>query len=327
MQLPSRTGCCALLALQLATVVYGQATVPDRSEGTVSVTYQNYQVFGHFDAAGHPNSNGPTHSQALVTDLDYGVWDGFGLVMSLPFIASKYTGPPMYSVGGIPTYPGPLDDGKYHAAVQDLRLELRRGWWAGPVPIAPFVGFSFPTHGYQTEGEAVPGRHRWDLQVGASAAVDLERIFRGAYVEGRYAYGTMQRIYNLPFTRSNIDVEAGIAATSRILFRGVTDLQIRHKGPSLGQLALVLPDWGDHDRFIAPSFLNVGGGPLVSVSRSTDVFALLVTTVAGSNGAHRQRTIAIGVTFGFGSTLHGLGGANRSEDRRADAMRAMGQSR
>src|SRR5262245_125046 len=206
MKLPPRTYCCVLLTLLLASVAYGQATVPDRGEGMLTLTYQHYAVFGHFDAHGNENTNGGTHSQALVTDLDYGVWNGFGLLVSLPFIASKYTGPPSYFVGPYLTYPGPLDDGKYHAAVQDLRLGLRRRWWAGPVPIAPFVGFSFPTHHYETVGEAVPGRHRRDLQVGASAAVDLERVLPGAYVDGRYAYGTMERINNLPFTRSNIDV-------------------------------------------------------------------------------------------------------------------------
>ena len=54
-------------------------------------------------------------------------------------------------------------------AFQDVRVELRRQWWVGPVPVTPFVGGSFPTHEYETVGEAVPGRHRWDLQAGASA--------------------------------------------------------------------------------------------------------------------------------------------------------------
>ena len=323
MRLPRRTCCCALLALQLASSAYAQATVPDRGEGMLTLTYQHYAVFGHFGVQGNENTNGPTRSQALVTDFDYGIWNGFGLLASLPFIASKYTGPPSYSVAGHPVTPGPLDDGTYHAAFQDLRLELRRGWWAGPVAIAPFVGFSFPTHAYETKGEAVPGRHRRDLQVGVSAALDLERVLPGAYVEGRYAYGAMQRINNLPFIRSNIDVEAGAAATSRIVLRGLVGVQIRHKGPSVDEL--YLDDWADHDRFIVPSYLNLGGGPLLSLSRSTEVFALLLATAAGSNGAHRQRTVVIGVTFGFGSSLRGLGGANRSDGRRPDASRVIEQ--
>jgi hypothetical protein len=313
-----RTFCCLLLPFQVASVL-AQATVPDRGEGTLSITYQNYDVVGHFDVHGRENSNGGTRSQALVTDFDYGAFDGFGLLVTLPFIASKYTGPSSYFVGPYLTYPGPLDDGTYHAAFQDVRIELRRRWWAGPIPITPFIGASFPTHDYETVGETVPGRHRRDVQVGASTAVDLDRLLPGSYLHGRYTYGAMQRINNLPFTRSNIDLEAGVAATSRILVRGLASLQIRHKGPSLDQLA---PDWVNHDRFIAPSYVNMGGGPSFSVTRSTDVFALLLATAAGSNGAHRQRTLAIGVTIGFGSGLHGLGGANESERREApDASR------
>jgi hypothetical protein len=173
--------------------------------------------------------------------------------------------------------------------------------------MTPFVGFSFPTHHYETRGEAVPGRRRWDLQAGASTGVDLDRVLRGSYVHVRYAYSTMQKVNNFPFTRSNIDLEVGVAATSRILVRGLAEWQIKHTGPSPVQLA---SDWVNHDRFIAPSYTHLGGGPSLSLTRSTDVFVLLVATVAGSNGAHRQRTIAAGVTIALHSGLHGLGGGS-----------------
>jgi hypothetical protein len=292
-----------------AAPVRAQASVPDRREGTLTVTYQNYDVVGHFDPQGHENENGGTRSHALVAELDYGVFDRAGLLVSVPFIASKYTGPPSYYVGPFLTYPGPLDDGTYHGAFQDLHIELRRQWWAGPVPVTPFVGGSFPTHPYETVGEAVPGRHRWDLQVGASAGVDLERILPGSYVHARYAYGRMQEVNDFPFTRSNIDLDVGVAATSRVLVRGLVNWQIRHTGPTIAQLA---PDWVHHDRFIAPSYVNLGGGPSLSLTRSTDLFVVLMAAAAGSNGAHRQRTLALGVSIALHSGLHGLGGATES---------------
>jgi hypothetical protein len=275
----------------------------------LTVTYQNYDVVGHFDAHAHRNQNGGTRSHALVADVDFGVFDKVGLIVSLPFIASKYTGPPSYFVGPYLTFPGPLDDGSYHAAFQDLRVEVRRQWWAGRVPITPFVGGSFPTHDYQTVGEAVPGRHRRDVQLGASSGVDLDRILKRSYVQARYSYATMQRVNNLPFTRSNIDLEAGVGATSRLTVRALAQWQIRHSGPTLAELA---PDWVNHDRFIAPSFTDVGGGASWSVTRAADIFALFVGTVAGSNGAHRARTVAVGVSFDFGGGLHGLGGATHA---------------
>ena len=288
------------------TALRAQAGVPAQGEGTVSLTYQNYDVAGHFDVHGHENTNGGTQSHAVVTEVDYGVTDTFALNVSLPFIGSKYTGPPSYFVGTHETHPGPLDDGTYHGAFQDVRVEVRRLFWAGPVPVAPFVGASFPTHGYETVGEAVPGRHRRDLQVGASAGIDLDRILPGSYVQGRYAYATAERVDSFRFTRSNIDVEGGYAVVSRVVIRGLMNRQIRHRGPSLDELAA---DWEHHDRFIAPSYVNLGGGVSVSVSGSTDVYALWVATVSGSNGAHRARTLAVGVTLGLGSRLQGLGGA------------------
>ena len=85
--------------------------------------------------------------------------------------------------------------------------------------------------------------------------------------------------------------------------------QIRHQGPSLDELDA---DWVDHDRFIAPSYLNLGGGMSVSLTRSTDIYALWIPTVSGSNGAHRARTLAMGITLGVGSGLRGLGGTGGS---------------
>jgi hypothetical protein len=116
-------------------------------------------------------------------------------------------------------------------------------------------------------------------------------------------------VNDFPFTRSNIDVEGGYAVMSGVVIRALMNRQIRHQGPSLDQLAA---DWEHHDRFIAPSYVNFGGGVSLSVASLTDVYALWVTTVSGNNGAHRARTLAIGITLGLGSRLQGLGGAGSS---------------
>jgi hypothetical protein len=186
-------------------------------------------------------------------------------------------------------------------------MELRRLFWAGPIPVAPFIGVSFPSHHYEIAGEAVPGRRRRDLQIGASVGINLDRVLSGAYVHSRYAYATAQRIEGFPFTRSNVDAEVGLPLASRVVLRGVAAWQFRHQGPSVTELTV---DWENHDRFIAPSYTNLGIGVSVPVG-GADVYALWLGTAAGSNGAHRARTIAAGITFGFGSSLTGLGGASQ----------------
>ena len=42
-----------------------------------------------------------------------------------------------------------------------------------------------------------------------------------------------------------------------MVVRGLAQWQIRHQGPSVNQLAV---DWEHHDRFIAPSYTNMGVG-------------------------------------------------------------------
>lgn len=307
----SGLSCAVLIPIVIhgfCSVLEAQAWTPEKREGTVSLTYQNYDVAGHYDAQGRKNNNGGTQSHAVITDIDYGITDTISVTAGLPFIASKYTGPDVYFVGDVKTTPGPLDDRTYHGAFQDLRLEVRRQFWAGPVPVAPFIAASFPTHDYETQGEAVPGRGRRDLQVGASLGLNLNRVLDGAYAYGRYGYATAQRIEGFAFTRSNVDIEVGAPVRPRVVVRGLASWQIRHRGPSVNQLKV---DWADHDRFIAPSYTNLGVGVSVPIG-TADVYAMWVGTAAGSNGAHRGRTIGAGVTFGFGSGLSGLGGPTAS---------------
>lgn len=54
-----------LLALHLgrARALHAQASVPDRGEGTLSLTYQNYDVVGHYGANGQKNTNGGSQSR------------------------------------------------------------------------------------------------------------------------------------------------------------------------------------------------------------------------------------------------------------------------
>jgi hypothetical protein len=294
----------SLIMLSAASRAEAQAWTPAKGDGTVSLTYQNYDVAGHYDARGQKNNNGGTQSHVAVAEVDYGVTDTIAVTINLPLIASKYTGPPVYFVGGVETHPGPLDDRRYHAAFQDLHVEVRRIFWAGPIPVAPFLSATLPTHDYETRGEAVPGRHRRDFQVGANAGVNLDRITTGAYAHARYGYARAERVEGFPFNRSNVDVEFGVPLLSRVVIRAEAAWQIRHQGPTVQELTV---DWEHHDRFIAPGYANLGAGASVAVG-DADVYALWLATVRGSNGAHRARTIAAGITFGFGSRLSGLGG-------------------
>jgi hypothetical protein len=312
------------VAIQLAFVAQlrAQPWVPPRGEGTVSFTYQNYYVLGHFDVQGHENTNGATHAKSMIADVDFGVTDTIGLTVSLPFIATRYTGPHEYFVGGIPTHPGPLDNGTYHGTFQDLRVEVRRAWWAGPVTVAPLAAVLIPTHDYETHGEAVAGRNRRELQVGAAAGADLNRILPRTYVHGRYALATAERMHGFSSVRSQVDLEAGYDVSSRIGLRGLAAWQIRHKGPTIANLAS--DDWLGHDRFIVSSYFNLGGGMTLALTHNTELHALWIATVSGKSGAHRARMLAIGTSWSFGSLMGGFDavGALKEESSRSIRPRA-----
>ena len=289
-----------------AEPLLAQPWVPPSGHGTVSMTYQNYYVTGHFDLQGRQNKNGATHSKALVAELDLGLTDTIGLTVSLPYIASQYTGPDVYFVGGIPTFPGPLDDRKYHGAFQDLRVEGRRMFLAGPVALAPFAAVVVPTHEYETRGEAVPGKHRRELQLGVASGADLHRFLPRTYVYARYAYAVAERNHGFESVRSMIEIDGGHDVTKRVTLRGLLAWQVRHRGPTLDELEA--HDWEGHDRFIVPSYFNVGGGASVRVTRAAELSALWIATVSGKGGAHVGRMLALGVTWSFGGGLGGLGG-------------------
>src|SRR5262249_23250341 len=119
----SRLSCAVLIAIVIhgfCAVLCAQAWTPEKREGTVSLTYQNYNVAGHYDAQGRKNNNGGTQSQAVITDIDYGITDTISVTAGLPFIASKYTGPDGYFVGGVRNAPGPPRDRADDGALRDL---------------------------------------------------------------------------------------------------------------------------------------------------------------------------------------------------------------
>lgn len=295
----------AIMAAGLAgpASLSAQPWVPAQGEGSVSLVYQNYYVVGHFNLQGNQNTNGATHTKSLAAELEVGLTDNVALTVALPFISSKYTGPPSYLVAGIPTFPGPLDDGSYHGAFQDFRIDVRRPFLIGSLPVAPFAGVTIPSHEYETRGEAVPGRHRPELVVGASAGGALG-FLPAAYAQVRTAFGAMPELNGFSAVRSTIDLEGGYAVTNRLTVRGLLGWQFRLKGPLAPELA---NDWEHHDRFIVGNYFNAGGGTTISLTRAVDIYGVWISTLSGKNGAHASRSLAVGASWSFGGGFGGFG--------------------
>jgi hypothetical protein len=311
----------ATIQLTFTSALAAQPWVPPQGEGTVSLTYQNYYTLGHFDAGGRENTNGATHTKTLVAEIDYALTDNVAISVSLPFVASKYTGPPEYIVGGVVTHPGPLDDGTYHGTFQDVHVEVRRVWWAGPIAVAPFLGGTIPTHDYETHGEAVAGRHRREGLIGASGGADLTPWVPAVYVHSSYALAIAEPQHGFQSVKSNINVETGYVQASWIALRALADWQIAHRGPTIRELAA--DDWLGHDRLIVSSHFALGGGVTLSMTRTLELNALWIATISGGGGAHRARTLAVGTSWTFGSGMKGFAApATVSESRSRSTRQA-----
>src|SRR5262245_32224748 len=183
-----------LLALAAATVAlpataWGQAWVPSKGEGTVSVLYQDLVVKNHLTATGAKQDRGRIDSNNLLFDVSYGITDRFAITLAAPLIRTRYT--------GTARHPGELDDGTAHSGFQDIRAGVRYNLFDGPVTITPFVGTSVPSHSYQYFAHAAYGPRVRELEVGTYIGRVVPLGSRPAFVQARVAYGFLEEIVGI----------------------------------------------------------------------------------------------------------------------------------
>src|SRR5262245_54651016 len=109
----------ALLLLSLPAVALAQAFTPPKGEGSVTVSFQDTLVKKQYFGP-NPVDRGKIRMQAVGLDASYGLTDKLAIGLSLPWIRGQYTGANPH-----PGVPGTksLDDGQYHSAWQDIRMD------------------------------------------------------------------------------------------------------------------------------------------------------------------------------------------------------------
>ena len=144
--------------LGLPPTAFSQAWVPEKGEGSVSITYQKLVGYDHFDLTGARQKVGTDRAQSVSVEFEYGVTDKLAFNADVVYVASKYNGP----------FPeGRLDfDGRYHPAFQDAHLQVRYNVLRRPLMLTPFVSVTVPTHHYETSGHTATGRDFHELLLG-----------------------------------------------------------------------------------------------------------------------------------------------------------------
>lgn len=280
------------LHLALPMTASAQAWLPQKGEGRITLSYQNIHVRYHRNYLGEKTDLGPIRTHTSLASFEYGLTRNLAIDADVAHVASKFEG----FVG--PVLHGPVDTGDYHPTFQDARIGLRYNVISRSYVLTPFIGVVFPTHDYETRGHSAPGRALREMQMGVNVGRDLEAVIPGSYVHGRYSYAVVEDVEEFNLNRSNAEGEFGYLATRRLSLRFLAAWQRTHGGLDYPK-DQDHPHFHDiHDQATRANLVSLGGGGTFSLTRSLDLHADYIRTVAGRN-THAPRGIALGISWRF----------------------------
>ena len=302
-----------VLHLTLPATALAQALVPEKGDGSVSVTYQKTDVRYHYDSTGAKEDKGQIHTHITITALEYGLTDKLALDFDLAYVASKWDRPQ----GPLGVRPhGPLDNGFFHPTFQDVHLGLRYNVARRRLVLTPFIGFTIPTHNYEVRGHSAVGRGFHELLVGVNVGRRLGPILPNGYFHVRYSYAILKRFDGFNLNRSNADWEIGWFARRSIALRFICSWQKTHGGLNFLPSVKLTPDEFDiHDRVARSSYIQLGGGVTFSLNRSFDIHAAYAPAPVYARNAHGDKGIVIGFSWRFSRDSRDRIAANASSSR------------
>jgi len=310
----SRSAWCftfAIIRLCFASASYAdaQAWVPQRGQGTVTVSYQRISNTGHRLSDGFLVEGGQSLNMAAYIEGDYGVTDRLSFAAGLPYVFGKYTDP------NPPPPPIPyLPRDQCHcwqSGWQDFGLTARYNVISaagGTFALTPSMSAGVPSHNYEFRGESVLGRHLKEVSLALDAGQRLDAISPNLSVLGRYSYSFVERVLDIPNNRSNATVEGRyMLLRGKLAVRGFGLWQRTHGGLRFGSLppaSLEVPGEVDtperlfeHDRLLRDNNFRAGGGFSYAFP-SMDVFASYIYYVSGTD-THAGGALTLGMSWPF----------------------------
>ena len=274
---------------------YGQAWLPPKNTGTVSIAYRHLYNHDHLYPTGKRYDAGQNRQHILLMDLDYGVTRRLALNLGIPLAFGKHVGADTHFD---PTLQY-IDDGKYHGGFRDFRLGLRYSLVRfGPVVITPFIEGIIPSHHYATFGNAATGRDLREFLVGTYLGRDLEEVLPNAYFQTRLSYAFVERVLGMYHDRTNIDAELGYQLTNRVAVSGIVSFQ-KTLGGLYSKGRWTLEQKRHHDQLVRSDTLHWGGGVSLVVNRTTSIYATLLTMAWGKNSAALSHGFTVGINKSF----------------------------
>jgi hypothetical protein len=286
-----------------------QAWLSPQGDGTVTMLYQNDIERLHSFGDGRTKDRGHTSLDGVYVNADFSFTDRLALSVSVPYIAGKYVGAfPHLLVRGEPDTEVALDNGHYHGALQDFRINLRYALSQRALKIAPFFQAVIPSHAYPTLGHAAVGFYEQEYRVGVSVGRRLDPILRKAFVQGQYAFGMSPEVAaNIAPKRSYGELQLGYLLNRHITLQGSSALTWAHTGIdfdyNLFPNNLTDEQYLNHDRIARGKLLDASGSIAYQLNRSTNFFLSVGHSFYGTNSHLRYLVTTVGFTKAFSTKL------------------------
>jgi hypothetical protein len=306
MRISRQLGALAIWILSIEIVIpcFGQAWVPAKGEGEVSLVYQNLYTRDHLDQNGNVLDAGRVRLQGVIQAVDFGLTDKLAVTATMPLFTGKYDGAKPHQL--------PIDNGNYHGGAQDFRFNLRYSLTERHLNVTPFLGISLPTSNYEHFAHSAIGAGMWEVGMGVNAGRKLGPWLPNAYFQTRYTYVLTNHIsipeYNLDLRPNHhrFDGELGYFLTKRISLRAIAGAQLTPGGldQSTTEFPLALripsdPKWRQHDRISRIDYVNMGAGIGIPITKTIDAYALYATKLWAVNGHALNDGISLGMSWSF----------------------------
>ena len=284
-----------LLAVAVApSVASAQAWLPDKGRFNATFVINDILNEQHWTSTGDTIGGTRVDSQTYALLASYGLTDRWMVSASLPFVNTKYTGPPSHG-GAAGFY---VDDGDAHGSWTDLRVGVHFQALEQPFALAPFVAYVTPISDYYYRGHAAQGRNVEEFLIGFSAGKSLDPWLRRTYVQMRYSYAFVEKVLDQVHDRDNLNLEVGTFITPRWNVSAYGAFQWTHGGLD-APVPPSSPYFLDHDSLIESEYINAGLGTGFAVTPDMTVFMMYMHGFEGRNDHRLNRGLTLGLSYGF----------------------------
>ena len=287
-----------LAAALLPATSFGQAWLPDKGVFNATLIYNDVSNLAHWgatwDAPPQPDGSIDVKARTLAFLGTYGITDRWTVSAALPYVNTRYKGPPSH--GGGPGFT--VDNGEWHGCMTDLRVGLHFQALERPFALAPFVGYVTPIGDCYTRGHAANGRDLEETLIGLSVGKSLDPWIPRTYAQARYSYAFVEKVAGITHDRDNLNVELGTFFTPRWNVSLYGAWQWTHGGITL-PVPPSSPHFLYHDQVGEDEFFNAGFGTGFAVTEEMTLFAIYMEGIEGKNGHKIDQALTFGISYGF----------------------------